>query len=96
MLVKFADAMSVDGDFKRSVKALEEKVNESLEELKEFQGIMDLSKSIGPNAVKFPILLKQIEKTALKESNKEVQQSARRAFEIMSDVIFSCPGQLNR
>ena len=88
VLVNFADAMSVDGEFKRSVKVLEEKVNESLEEPKEFQGIMDLSKSLRPNAIKFPILLKQIEKTASKESNKEVQRSARRAFEIVSDVIF--------
>ena len=88
VLVKFADAMSVDGEFKRSVKVLEEKVNESLEEPKEFQGIMDLSKSIRPNAVKFPLLLKQIEKTASKESNAEVQRSARRAFEIVSDVVF--------
>ena len=66
---------------------IEREMMQWLADFDTFKGIQELAQSIMHHAWKWPELLHKVQRRAGKEENKEVEQEARRAYNIVSDVM---------
>ena len=84
----YADQVSANTDVQKMIEEVERKAERAAKESNNFHSIKDLVQMITSYALRWPVLLESIIKKARKESyKKKVEQSAQRAFHMMTAVF---------
>ena len=83
----FADQMSENGDMRETVEEIEKNALAKATDPDNFKTIANLVQMIPSYVMRWPVVLEAIAKQALKENKKDIEREARRAKDIMEDML---------